>query len=296
MSTAGSGEARGGTGPGTGGLEPLAVAPPPFKVVIPARHASTRLPGKPLLEIAGKPLIRHVYERAQATAAAEILIATDDERIAAACQAFGAEVVMTRGDHRSGTDRLAEVIALRGWPDETLVVNLQGDEAGMPPALVDQVAAGLAGHERVGMATLAYPIQDAETLFDPHVVKVVTDAQGYALYFSRAPIPWHRDEFQGGRQTLPPGEGFLRHIGLYAYRAAFLARFVAWPPAPLELAESLEQLRVLWHGEGIHVGLANEEPGPGVDTAADVQRLLAFLARGQAARGASRDPGGAFKP
>ena len=296
MSTAGSGEAGGGTGLDTRGLEPLAVAPPPFKVVIPARHASTRLPGKPLLEIAGKPLIRHVYERAQATAAAEILIATDDARIAAACQAFGAEVVMTRGDHRSGTDRLAEVIALRGWPDETLVVNLQGDEAGMPPALVDQVAAGLAGHERVGMATLAYPIQDAETLFDPHVVKVVTDAQGYALYFSRAPIPWHRDEFHGGRQTLPPGEGFLRHIGLYAYRAAFLARFVAWPPAPLELAESLEQLRVLWHGEGIHVGLATEEPGPGVDTAADVQRLLAFLARGQAARGASRDPGGAFKP
>ncbi|MCC7279741.1 MAG: 3-deoxy-manno-octulosonate cytidylyltransferase [Chromatiaceae bacterium] len=272
------------------------MAPPPFKVVIPARHASTRLPGKPLLEIAGKPLIRHVYERAQATAAAEILIATDDERIAAACQAFGAEVVMTRGDHRSGTDRLAEVIALRGWPDETLVVNLQGDEAGMPPALVDQVAAGLAGHERVGMATLAYPIQDAETLFDPHVVKVVTDAQGYALYFSRAPIPWHRDEFHGGRQTLPPGGRFLRHIGLYAYRAAFLARFVAWPPAPLELAESLEQLRVLWHGEGIHVGLATEEPGPGVDTAADVQRLLDFMGRGQAALGASRGPGGAFKP
>ena len=296
MSTAGSGEAGGGTGPDTGRLEPLAVAPPPFKVVIPARHASTRLPGKPLLEIAGKPLIRHVYERAQATAAAEILIATDDARIAAACQAFGAEVVMTRGDHRSGTDRLAEVIALRGWPDETLVVNLQGDEAGMPPALVDQVAAGLAGHERVGMATLAYPIQDAETLFDPHVVKVVTDAQGYALYFSRAPIPWHRDEFHGGRQTLPPGGRFLRHIGLYAYRAAFLARFVAWPPAPLELAESLEQLRVLWHGEGIHVGLATEEPGPGVDTAADVQRLLDFMGRGQAALGAPRDPGGAFKP
>ena len=128
-----------------------------------------------------------------------------------------------------------------------------------------------------------------ETLFDPHVVKVVTDAQGYALYFSRAPIPWHRDEFQGGRQTLPPGGRFLRHIGLYAYRAAFLARFVAWPPAPLELAESLEQLRVLWHGEGIHVGLATEEPGPGVDTAADVQRLLDFLRRGRAALGGSPD-------
>lgn len=296
MSAAGSAETSDGAGLGTRGTDPLAVTRLPFKVVIPARYAASRLPGKPLLEIAGKPLIQHVHERAQATAAEEILIATDDERIAAACQAFGAEVVMTRADHRSGTDRLAEVIAVRGWSDDTLVVNLQGDEPGMPPALVDQVAAGLAGHGRVGMATLAYPIQDPETLFDPHVVKVVTDAQGYALYFSRAPIPWHRDAFHGGRQTLPPGGRFLRHIGLYAYRAAFLARFVVWPPAPLELAESLEQLRVLWHGEGIHVGLATEEPGPGVDTAADVQRLLDFLGRGQAALGGSPDPGGALKP
>ncbi len=272
MRAAGLTSGKVGAGPGTQA---------PFKVIIPARYASVRLPGKPLLEIAGKPLIRHVYERAQATAAEEVLIATDDHRIAAACRAFGAEVVMTRADHRSGTDRLAEVIAARGWPDDILVVNLQGDEPCMPPALVDQVAGNLAGHGSVGMATLAYPIVDARTLFDPHVVKVVTDAQGYALYFSRAPIPWHRDEFHDGRQALPPGGQHLRHIGLYAYRSAFLTRFVAWPPAPLELAESLEQLRVLWHGEGIHVGLATEDPGPGVDTAADVQHLLDFLHRGQ---------------
>lgn len=255
----------------------------PFKVVIPARYGSSRLPGKPLREILGKPLIRHVYERAMGTAAEEILIATDDGRIAAACQAFGAEVVMTRADHRSGTDRLAEVIAARGWPDDTLVVNLQGDEPCMPPALVDQVAADLAGHERVSMATLAYPFGDAETLFDPHMVKVVTDAQGYALYFSRAPIPWHRDEFFGGRQTLPQLGSWLRHIGLYAYRAAFLARFVDMAPAPLEQIESLEQLRVLWHGEGIHVSLATVEPGPGVDTLADIQRVMEFLGRGKPA-------------
>lgn len=281
MSAAGSGEAQVVAGMGDLGQDGRAAPPASFKVVIPARYAASRLPGKPLLKILGKPLIRHVYERALTTAAEEVLIATDDARIAAACQDFGAEVVMTRADHRSGTDRLAEVIAARGWPDDTLVVNLQGDEPCMPPALVDQVAANLAGHARVGMATLAYPIHDPEALFDPHLVKVVTDAQGYALYFSRAPIPWHRDEFQGGRRALPPGGGFLRHIGLYAYRAAFLARFVAWPPAPLELAESLEQLRVLWHGEGIHVGLATEEPGPGVDTPADVQRVLDFLNRGR---------------
>jgi len=251
-----------------------------FKVVIPARYASTRLPGKPLLDISGKPLIQHVYERARASAAEEVVVATDDERIAAACRAFGAEVVVTRAEHHSGTDRIAEVIAARGWADDTVVVNLQGDEPCMPTALVDQVARDLAAHGRVGMATLAYLIMDTETLFDPHVVKVVTDGEGYALYFSRAPIPWHRDEFLGGRKALPKGVRFLRHIGLYAYRAAFLARFVSWAPAPLELAESLEQLRVLWHGERIHVTIAGEEPGPGVDTPGDVQRVLGFMGRG----------------
>jgi 3-deoxy-manno-octulosonate cytidylyltransferase (CMP-KDO synthetase) len=249
-----------------------------FKVVIPARYASTRLPGKPLLEVAGRPLIHHVWERARASAADEVVVATDDPRIAAACDVFGADVALTRSDHQSGSDRIAEVVASRGWPGDTLVVNLQGDEPTMPPALIDQVAQGLAGHPAAEMATLAHPIDDAEALFDPHVVKVVLDAEGFALYFSRAPIPWHRDELLGGRRSLPRQGTFLRHIGLYAYRAEFLARFVAWPPAPLELAESLEQLRVLWHGERIHVGVAAEAPGPGVDTAADLQRVTALLA------------------
>ncbi len=250
---------------------------PAFRVIIPARHGATRLPGKPLLTIDGKPLIQMVFEQANRTSAMEILVATDDERIAAACRAFGAPVVMTRADHPSGSDRLAEVIRRLGWPGETLVVNLQGDEPCMPPALVDQVAASLAAHSGVGMATLAYPISDAETLFDPQVVKVVTDARGRALYFSRAPIPWHRQAFAAGQPCLPPGMTYLRHIGLYAYRAEFLQRYVAWPPAPPERAESLEQLRVLWQGEAIQVDIAAQLPGPGVDTAADLQRVRAFL-------------------
>lgn len=253
--------------------------PVAFKVVIPSRYGATRLPGKPLLPIAGKPLIQHVWERARESAADEVVVATDDRRIADACRGFGADVAMTRSDHRSGSDRVAEVIAARGWSAETIVVNLQGDEPAMPPVLIDQLARDLAGHPSAAVATLAYPIGDADTLFDPHVVKLVTDAAGYALYFSRAPIPWHRDEFIGGHPSLPAAGQFLRHIGLYAYRAGFLGRFVDWSPAPLELAESLEQLRALWHGERIHVSLATVEPGSGVDTAADLERVRALLAR-----------------
>lgn len=248
-----------------------------FKVVIPARYGASRLPGKPLIEIAGAPLIRHVYERAGESTANETVIATDDVRIADTCTAFGADVALTRTDHRSGTDRIAEVAVARGWSRDGILVNLQGDEPCMPPALIDQVARDLAGHGAAGMATLAYPIRDTRTLFDSHAVKVVTDADGYALYFSRAPIPWHRDESLGVHGPLPQGVRFLRHIGLYAYRIAFLARFVGWRPAPLELAESLEQLRVLWHGEAIHVTQATQEPGPGVDTPADVQRVIRYL-------------------
>jgi len=251
--------------------------PDGFKVVIPARHASTRLPGKPLLEIAGKPMIRHVWERARESGAGEIVVATDDTRIADVCRRFGAEVMETRRDHHSGSDRIAEVIERSGWDPRAIVVNVQGDEPCMPPALIDQVAAGLVGHPGVGVATLAFPIRDSETLFDPHVVKVVIDAEGMALYFSRAPIPWHRDAFQRSRAKLPDGAQFLRHIGLYAYRAGFLARYVAWPRAPLEIAESLEQLRILSHGDGIHVGIAVAEPGPGVDTAEDLHRVAKLI-------------------
>lgn len=248
-----------------------------FKVVIPARFGSTRLPGKPLLPLAGKPMIQHVVERAERSGAEEVVVATDDRRIRDACAAFGAESLLTRADHRSGSERIAEVIERRAWPDEAIVVNLQGDEPTMPPALIDQVAADLAHRPETGMATLAHPIEDPETLFDPHAVKVVTDAAGFALYFSRAPVPWHRDEALRGCATLPSSVPFLRHIGLYAYRAGFLRRYVAWSPSPLELAESLEQLRVLWHGERIHVGLAVEAPGPGVDTTQDLVRVAALL-------------------
>lgn len=248
-----------------------------FKVVIPARFGSTRLPGKPLLPIAGKPMIQHVVERALASGAAEVVVATDDQRVMDACAACGAQAELTGVGHRSGSDRVAEVIARRGWDAETVVVNLQGDEPCMPPALIGQVARNLMGQARARMATLAFPIADAEMLFDPHVVKVVSDAAGYALYFSRAPLPWHRDEFMGRRTRLPAGVGFLRHIGLYAYRADFLGNYLSWEPSPLELAESLEQLRVLWHGEHIHVGIAEREPEPGVDTAQDLARVARLL-------------------
>ena len=266
----------------------------PFKVVIPARYGASRLPGKPLLECAGRPLIAWVWERARDSGAEEVVVATDDQRIANACRKLGADVAMTHERHRSGTDRISEVIEQRRWDNDTLIVNLQGDEPCMPARLIGQVAADLAtcadAGAGTGMATLAYPIADADTLFDPHTVKVVTDAQGFALYFSRAPVPWHRDGFLGKRATLHPGVPFLRHIGLYAYRAGFLRRYVTWEPAPLEIAESLEQLRALWHGERIHVGIAAEEPGPGIDTLDDLravaQRLQAEASGGLAGDGA----------
>ena len=243
-----------------------------FKVVIPARYASTRLPGKPLLEIAGKPMILHVYQRALESAAGEVWVATDDARIARAVEQGGGRVCMTRSDHHSGSDRIAEVAAQMGWDDDAILVNLQGDEPLMPPALIDLVANDMAGHRQADVATLAAPIHQRERLFDPHVVKVVTNAEGYALYFSRAPIPWHRDEFLAGAEQLPTSVGFHRHIGLYAYRAGYLRRYVGLRPSPLELAESLEQLRVLWHGGRIHVGITDIEPGHGVDTEADLHR------------------------
>jgi 3-deoxy-manno-octulosonate cytidylyltransferase (CMP-KDO synthetase) len=248
-----------------------------FKVVIPARFASVRLPGKPLLEIAGKPMIQHVHERALSSGAEEVVVATDDRRIADACAAFGADVCMTGAHHRSGSDRIAEVVAVRGWGGEEVVVNLQGDEPCIPPSLIDQVAGDMLSHSAASVTTLYTRITDRRTLFDPHVVKVVYDAEGYALYFSRAPIPWHRDEFIDTDRPLPKETGFAHHIGLYAYRAGFLASFVGWKPAPIEIAESLEQLRVLWHGGRIHVSEAREKPAPGVDTREDLVRVGHYL-------------------
>jgi 3-deoxy-manno-octulosonate cytidylyltransferase (CMP-KDO synthetase) len=250
-----------------------------FHVIIPARHASTRLPGKPLLEMGGKPMVQHVYERAVESGAASVVIATDDERIRARAEEFGAAVCMTAAEHRSGSDRLAEAVTKLGLRDEAVVVNLQGDEPLMPPALIRQVAGNLLGQPRADMATLSTPIHSAAELFDPSVVKVVSDREGFALYFSRAVIPWDRDALAKAPASLPPGVTHFRHLGIYAYRTGFLKRYVALEPCEMEQRESLEQLRVLWHGGRIHVAEAQALPGPGVDTPADLERVRELLAR-----------------
>jgi 3-deoxy-manno-octulosonate cytidylyltransferase (CMP-KDO synthetase) len=248
-----------------------------FRAVIPARYASTRLPGKPLVDIAGRPMIQHVYERVVAAGAAEVIVATDDARVEAACTAFGAEVQMTATSHFSGTDRLAEVAALRGWRDTDVVVNVQGDEPLLPPALVCQAAALLVADAAADIATLGTPIESLAEFLDPAIVKLVRRADGRALYFSRAPIPWHRDGAAGGVATQKDFAGAWRHLGLYAYRVGALQRLAAAPPAPLELAEKLEQLRALYLGMVIVVGEAGERPGPGVDTQEDLDRVRALL-------------------
>ncbi|KQQ64216.1 3-deoxy-manno-octulosonate cytidylyltransferase [Pseudomonas sp. Leaf129] len=249
-----------------------------FTVVIPARYQSTRLPGKPLQMIAGKPMIQHVWEQACKSTAARVVVATDDGRIESACRAFGAEVVMTRPDHESGTDRLAEVCQVLGLDADAIVVNVQGDEPLIPPVVIDQVAANLAASREAAMATLAEPIADVEALFNPNVVKVVTDLNGLALTFSRAPLPWARDDFANDRDVLPAQVPYRRHIGIYAYRAGFLQDFVQWGPCWLESTERLEQLRALWHGVRIHVADAVQAPPAGVDTAEDLERVRRLLA------------------
>lgn len=247
-----------------------------FVVAIPARFASTRLPGKPLLPIGGEPMVLHVARRALAAGASEIVVATDDDRVADALRAAGVRVVMTHTDHESGSDRLAECAELLGWPDETVVVNLQGDEPLAPASGIRAVAAALVEAD-ASMATLAVPITDPHELFDPHCVKLVTDRAGYALYFSRAPLPWARDAFAESRQHLPERVPFLRHIGIYAYRAGFLRKFASLPPTPLERIEALEQLRALEYGYRIAVRLAPEPFPGGVDTPADLERVRALL-------------------
>jgi 3-deoxy-manno-octulosonate cytidylyltransferase (CMP-KDO synthetase) len=248
-----------------------------FTVVIPARYASSRLPGKPLQDIAGKPMVQHVWEQAKKSSAARVVVATDDARIVAACQSFGAEVLMTQVEHNSGTDRLAEVALRLGLAADAIVVNVQGDEPLIPPAIIDQVAANLASHGEAQIATLAEPISDVETLFNPNAVKVLADVHGLALTFSRAPLPWARDAFALSRETLPAQVPYRRHIGIYAYRAGFLQDFVAWGPCWLEDTECLEQLRALWHGVRIHVADALQSPPTGVDTLEDLQRVRALL-------------------
>ena len=245
-----------------------------FVAIIPARFASTRLPGKPLVDIHGKPMVVHVMERALESGAERVIVATDHPDVAAAVQAAGGEVCMTRADHQSGTERLAEVIDHYQFSDDTVIVNVQGDEPLIPPVIIRQVADNLT-RSSAGMATLAVPIDSAEEAFNPNAVKVVMDAQGYALYFSRAAIPWDRERFAQSRDTI--GDTFLRHIGLYAYRAGFIRRYVTWEPSQLEQIELLEQLRVLWYGEKIHVDVAQAIPSVGVDTAEDLQRVRAAM-------------------
>ncbi len=251
-----------------------------FVVAIPARHDATRLPGKPLRLLGGEPLVLHVARRALAAGAAEVWVAADDERIARALDGSGVRVAMTRADHQSGTDRLAECADIAGWGDDTLVVNLQGDEPFAPAAGIRRVAALLAGDE-AAMATLAEPIREPAALFDPNTVKVVMAATGHALYFSRAPVPWHRDAFSREGAATLPGE-WWRHIGIYAYRARFLRCFSRMPPGRLERIESLEQLRVLEAGLAIAVAPSPEPFPQGVDTPEDLARAEAILG---AARG-----------
>ncbi|HSG90663.1 MAG TPA: 3-deoxy-manno-octulosonate cytidylyltransferase [Pseudomonadales bacterium] len=244
-----------------------------FRVVIPARMASTRLPGKPLADLDGVPMIVRVWERARRSRAQEVVIATDDDRVLEAVRAAGAEAEPTAPDHASGTDRIEEVARRRGWPDDCVVVNVQGDEPLMPPEVIDQVAANLIANGDAGMATLAEPIVRADDVSNPNVVKLVTDARGFALYFSRAPIPFARDSF-----PLPAGSAvaagtWRRHLGIYAYRVGLLHRFVTWPTAPLEAIEMLEQLRVMHHRVGIHVADACAPVPGGVDTPADLERV-----------------------
>jgi 3-deoxy-manno-octulosonate cytidylyltransferase (CMP-KDO synthetase) len=244
-----------------------------YTVVIPARYGSTRLPGKPLLDIAGKSMVQRVWEQARLSSASDVLIATDDERIKTVVEGFGARACMTSTDHPSGTDRLQQVAAESGWDDDHIVVNVQGDEPLIPPAVIDQVAANLAANPQAGIATLREEILSADDLVNPNAVKVVCDARGMALYFSRATVPWPRDAFAADPSVMPATGQWFRHIGIYAYRCAFLHQYVTWPPAPLETLECLEQLRALYQGVGIHVATAVEAVPGGVDTQADLEAV-----------------------
>lgn len=247
-----------------------------FKVVIPARYASVRLPGKPLLDIGGKPMVVRVVEQAIQSGAEEVVVATDHEKIAAAVKKSGHRAVMTREDHASGTDRLAEVVQLMGWCDQTIVVNVQGDEPLISPNLIREVANDLAQHQQAAIATACHPIHDMAVVKNSSAVKVVLDKDGYALYFSRAPIPYARDAYDAA-EGIPPGLPVYKHIGIYAYRASFLREYKQLEPSSVERFEALEQLRALWHGYKISVMVAEDAPSIGVDTKADLEFVRAVL-------------------
>ena len=245
-----------------------------FTCIIPARYASTRFPGKPLVDIHSKPMIQHVVERAMESGANRVVVATDDERIAEVVKSFGGQICMTGRHHESGTERLAEVVDILGLDADEIVVNVQGDEPFIPASIIQQVAENLNQHRQAEMATLAVRLTDVEELFNPNVVKVVTDKLGYALYFSRATIPYDRARFLDADSIDEIGDYYLRHIGIYAYRAGFIKQYVNMTPSGLEQIESLEQLRVLWHGEKIHVDVALQAPPAGIDTPDDLARVL----------------------
>ncbi|CAG7600290.1 3-deoxy-manno-octulosonate cytidylyltransferase [Candidatus Vallotia tarda] len=260
-----------------------------FTVIVPARLASTRLPRKPLVDLAKKPMIVHVAERARASGASRVLIATDAQAVLDVCQAYGIEALLTRTDHPTGTDRLAEVVEACRFSDDALIVNVQGDEPLIEPRLVADVATHLAANQDCAIATAAHPITELEEVFNPNIVKVVLNARGLALYFSRAPIPWSRDVYQpqwrSENSALPVTRPLAlstaavhRHIGLYAYRAGFLRRYPGLTQSPIEITEALEQLRALWHGERIAVLLTPQASPAGVDTLADLERVRAMFA------------------
>lgn len=252
-----------------------------FVVVIPARFASSRLPGKPLADIAGKPMVVHVADRARESGAQEIIVATDDTRIQEAVARHGYQAMMTRSDHASGTDRIAEVASARAWKDDLTVVNVQGDEPRIPAALIHSVAQELDRHADAAIATACHPIHSAAEMFDPNAVKVVLDKAGYAAYFSRAPIPYARDAFKADTSRLPEGMAAYRHLGLYAYRCRFLKTYSSLAPAAIERLEALEQLRALWHGFRICVAVTDQAPEPGVDTPEDLEKMRRAFAAGR---------------
>lgn len=244
-----------------------------FVVVIPARYASVRLPGKPLADIAGKPMVVHVADRGRESGAQEVIVATDDSRIQQAVSRHGHTALMTRPDHASGTDRIAEIAGVRTWADDLIVVNVQGDEPRIPPQLIRSVAEQLVNHRDAAIATACHRVHSAAEMFDPNVVKVVLDKDGYAAYFSRAPIPYARDAFRTDISRLPDGLPVYRHLGLYAYRCSFLKIYSTLAPSTVERFESLEQLRALWHGYRISVAVTDQAPDPGVDTPEDLEKM-----------------------
>ena len=248
-----------------------------FVALIPARRASTRLPGKVLADLAGKPMVVRVADKARASGAARVVVATDDPEVLRAVESHGHEALMTRADHPSGTDRLAEAAASLGLADQSIVVNVQGDEPLISPALIGAVAAELEMRADCVMSTACHAIESAEEMFNPNIVKVVLDGRDTALYFSRATIPWARDAFAADRAALPPGLPIFRHLGIYAYRVGFLKRFPALPRAPIEEFEALEQLRALWHGHRIAVLRSHATAAPGVDTPADLALVRAIM-------------------